>query len=263
MNRKPPMYGAIDPAPQVVFSDESSVEFEQKLDSVATNVDTINAGIINLENVSKVIGTSKDSRDLRNQIHVTQLNTNRIASVCTEEIKKLKLLVAKGDKSRKYRVERLEESFKEAVNRYSDLQKKVANKQKSFLLIPESVEDGEVDENEDDEKQMQIKKMRELAFEQEFIIEREKNIRQIESDILDINQITRELSSVVLSQRDNIDDIESNIDSTAVNVENGAKETAAALRYQNRSRKKLMVLVGIAVICAAVLIIILVVELKK
>ncbi|XP_056642746.1 syntaxin-12 [Diorhabda carinulata] len=263
MNRQPPMYGAIDPAPQVVFSDERIVEFNNVTESVATNIDTINSGIKTLENASNVIGTSKDNRGLRNQIHVTQLSTNRIASVSTEQIKKLKLLVAKGDKSRKLQVDRLEESFKEAVKRYSDLQKKVANKQKSYLLVPETVEDGEVDENEDDEKQLQARKTRELAFEQEFIEERERRIKQIESDLLDINQITRELSSVVLSQRDAIDDIERNIDSTGVNVEYGAKEVASAARYQNRSRKKLVILVGIALVCAVVLIIILAVELKK
>lgn len=43
-----------------------------------------------------------------------------------------------------------------------------------------------------------------MAFEQDMLIERESRVKQIESDILDINQIMRELGSLVHSQGETI-----------------------------------------------------------
>jgi hypothetical protein len=45
---------------------------------------------------------------------------------------------------------------------------------------------------------------RELEFEQEMLLEREQRIRQIEGDILDVNEIMRELGAMVHEQGDTI-----------------------------------------------------------
>lgn len=46
----------------------------------------------------------------------------------------------------------------------------------------------------------QIQAQRNLEFEQELIVEREYRIKQIESDILDVNQLMRELGALVHEQ---------------------------------------------------------------
>jgi hypothetical protein len=43
---------------------------------------------------------------------------------------------------------------------------------------------------------------RELEFEQEMLLEREQRINQIESNILDVNEIMRELGAMVHEQGD-------------------------------------------------------------
>jgi hypothetical protein len=45
---------------------------------------------------------------------------------------------------------------------------------------------------------------RELEFEHEMLLEREHRIQQIEADILDVNQIMRELGAMVHEQGDTI-----------------------------------------------------------
>lgn len=54
---------------------------------------------------------------------MTQLSTNQIASVTSKDINKLKLIIPKGDKQRQLQVEKLEGNFKDAINRYYQLQK--------------------------------------------------------------------------------------------------------------------------------------------
>lgn len=61
------------------------------------------------------------------------------------------------------------------------------------------VEENDEEENDTDQ-QKQAQLAREMAFEQDMLLERETRVRQIESDILDINQIMRELGSLVHTQ---------------------------------------------------------------
>lgn len=78
----------------------------------------------------------------------------------------------------------------------------MANKQKSHLLnVP--LEDNELEEN-DTEQQRQAQLVRDMTFEQDMLLERESRVKQIESDILDINQIMRELGSMVHLQGETI-----------------------------------------------------------
>lgn len=43
-----------------------------------------------------------------------------------------------------------------------------------------------------------------LQFEQSMLKEREKRVRQIEEDVLDVNQIMRELNTLINQQGENI-----------------------------------------------------------
>ncbi|KAJ8929023.1 hypothetical protein NQ314_018334 [Rhamnusium bicolor] len=204
MNRPSQNYGSIS-SPTVGFNDSISTEFNSYCDNVVTNIYTVNSSLKSLENALKNIGTKKDNQGLRNNIHVTQLSTNQIASVTSKDINKLKLIVAKADKQKQLQVEKLEGNFKDAINRYYTLQKEVANKQKAHLLIPVSIESETA--QDDDYNQEQAQLAREIAFEQDMMLEREARIRQIEADVLDVNQIMRDLGSLVHTQGETIGNI--------------------------------------------------------
>ncbi|KAL3266816.1 hypothetical protein HHI36_010970 [Cryptolaemus montrouzieri] len=264
MNRPPQNYGSISGTSQDVnFITNRSVEFNATCDSVVTNIYTINSGFRQLETAIKNIGTKKDSHGLRNKIHVMQLSTNEIAAVTSKEIRKLKSLMLKGDKQQQLQVEKLEENFKEAIGRYSAAQKEIANKQKAHLLVTVSIENEEYSEenaaNEDRQKMM----AREMAFEQEMLLERETRIRQIESDVLNVNEIMRELGALVQEQGGTIDTIENSIDHAVGNVQEGTEQLIKASQYQRSRRMKLLYLVLIFAIITAILIIIIVSSTKN
>lgn len=48
--------------------------------------------------------------------------------------------------------------------------------------------------------QQQVQLSRELSFEHDLLLDREARIRQIEEDVIDVNQIMRELSCLVHEQ---------------------------------------------------------------
>ncbi len=106
------------------------------------------------------------------------------------------------------RVTRLTSDFQSIVEQYTDLQKQIVVKMKISLLRPESMT-GSTTETEDQDanlidaegqKQAQLLLQQELEFEQGMLLEREEKIRQIESDILDVNTIMRELGTLVNEQ---------------------------------------------------------------
>ncbi|KAJ8922572.1 hypothetical protein NQ315_007602 [Exocentrus adspersus] len=258
---RPQNYGSISPA--VGFSGEPTTEFNSYCDNVVTNIYTINSSLKTLENAIKNIGTTKDNQVLRNKIHVTQLSTNQIASATSKDITKLKLIVAKGEKQKQLQVEKLEENFKDAINKYHTLQKEVASKQKAHLLLSPSTENEVAQEDDYNQQQQQQALAREMAFEHDMLLERETRIKQIESDVLDINQIMRELGSMVHEQGEVIDTIENRIDHAAGNVEEGTEQLVKASQYQTRFRKKMLILIIIGIIIIAIIIGVLVSEFSK
>ncbi|XP_022912597.2 syntaxin-12 [Onthophagus taurus] len=262
MNRKPaPSYGAMENTAEVAFSGTSTSDFNTLCDSIVTNIYTINSSWKSLDNLTKNVGTSKDNRGLRDKIHVTQLSTNQIISATTTSLQKLSRVVKKGEKQQKLQCEKLTDNFKDAVANYSSLQKTCADKMKANLLMS-PVELEEMDKD-DPQAQQQILLARELAFENDMLMDREVAIKKIEADVLDVNEIMRELSVLVYQDREVIDSIENNIDYTAGTVTQATEELQKAARYGNRYRKKLFYLALIGTVILIVLIIVLVVELKR
>eukprot|EP00731_Ephydatia_muelleri_P031649 Em0023g156a len=86
--------------------------------------------------------------------------------------------------------------------------------------------------------------------------ERERVISQLEHDILDMNEIFRDLATMVHEQGDQIEHIAVHVESAAVNVQQGNKQLGHAAQYKNRNRK---LQICIAVIIIIVILVILIV----
>lgn len=62
--------------------------------------------------------------------------------------------------------------------------------------------------------------------------EREVAIRKIETDIVEVNQIFKDLATMVHEQGDVIDSIEANVETASYQVTEGAQQIAKAREYQ-------------------------------
>lgn len=87
----------------------------------------------------------------------------------------------------------------------------------------------------------------------ELIKERETAIRQLEADILDVNQIFKDLAMMIHDQGDLIDSIEANVESSEVHVERATDQLQRAAYYQKKSRKKMCILVLVLSVILTVL----------
>lgn len=241
--------------------------FEEISEHIGTNVIKINNAANELTKAMRILGTDRDSVGLRDRIHERAQSTNKIIADTTKSVKRL-VRTKNISQSQKFQLERLRNDFEESVKRFTELQKKAAEKVRTSKSVrPPSQVSAIIDFTDDDEEALIEKERREeqLLRQQEvieedtaLILEREERIQQLEGDILDVNEIFRELGVMVSEQGDQIDSIEANIETACARVEGGYEQLKKAETYQKRSRKKMCLLLLFLIIIVAVIVIIIV-----
>ncbi|KAJ8709064.1 hypothetical protein PYW07_008890 [Mythimna separata] len=256
-------YGATAAVPNVGFADFSPTELYNLSEGIADNVNTINSGLKSLEKMMKQIGGPNDSVQLREKIHDTQQTVNGSVSATARDIQRLGVVVRRGDKPQKLQVERLTQAFRDALAKYSSVQKQVSEKMAAHMPRPPRVRnDPQAMEQQaiaDDEEATLIANQQAQArlvqFETSMLLEKEAYINKIEADVLDVNQIIQELADMVNQQAQSVDTVESHIEAASANVEAGVDELAKAAEYQRRYRRKMFILIIIAAIIATIFIV--------
>ncbi|XP_029475242.1 syntaxin-12 isoform X2 [Rhinatrema bivittatum] len=215
------------------------------------------------------LGTKQDSSKLQENLQQIQHSTNQIAkdtNQCLKELGTLPLPLSLSEqRQQKLQKERLMNDFSSALNNFQTIQRRVSEKEKEMVARARagsrlSGEERHKDEqlvsfdSNEDWNQMQSQE-EDVITEQdlELIKERETAIQQLEADILDVNQIFKDLAVMIHDQGEMIDSIEANVESTEVHVEHANEQLQRAAYYQKKSRKKICILVLILVIVAAIL----------
>lgn len=72
--------------------------------------------------------------------------------------------------------------------------------------------------------------------------EREEAVKRMEGDIFEVNQMFKEIASLVHEQGEVIDSIEANVESASMRVTSGAQEVAKARDYQSKARRRTLIL---------------------
>jgi len=249
--------------------------YNELVDKISSNIFTINNNATSLDRGAKQIGTVRDSLPLRDRIHDTEQTTNRVITDTVSALRQLSTVARQADRSKKLQNERLTNEFKEALERYNSLQKKVAEQVRAAVPLSQPpttttttksrskpsdlIGWGDNDDDDaqlirDDERRQQLQAQEEaIDIDLELIRDREERVRQLESDILDINEIFRDLGSMVHEQGEVIDSIENNVEKAYDNVEAGAGQLEQAAEYQRRARKKKCILVIVLLVVAGII----------
>lgn len=124
-----------------------------------------------------------------------------------------------------------------------------------------ALEDGTSAQSPSGEGQQQLQQMDqpqlaeqgEVDFQENLIIEREGEIRQIEQSVGELNELFRDVAHIVREQGDMLDTIDVNVENTLNDTRGADVELRSASRYQQQARSKACCLL---LILAVVLIII-------
>lgn len=83
--------------------------------------------------------------------------------------------------------------------------------------------------------------------------EQERSIRELEDNIVSVNEIYKKLGALVYEQGNTIDSIEQSVENTSVFVQEGAEQLRKASEFKNKARRKKVMLILIAVAIVAFL----------
>lgn len=78
----------------------------------------------------------------------------------------------------------------------------------------------------------------EVDFQENLIIEREDEIRQIEQSVGELNELFRDVAHIIREQGDVLDTIDVNVENTLTDTRGADVELRSASRYQKAARNK-------------------------
>jgi hypothetical protein len=94
----------------------------------------------------------------------------------------------------------------------------------------------------------------EVDFQENLIIEREDEIRQIEQSVGELNELFRDVAHIVREQGDVLDTIDVNVENTLADTRGADVELRSASRYQKAARNKACCLLLVLAIVLVIVI---------
>lgn len=226
-------------------------DFETLNSNISSNIYKIRQNTNQFLQLGKFIGTSKDNQTVRANIQKLFKNTNQIIQQTGSSLRHLSRLP--GNES-EMTFAKSKRAFEGEIANYSRLQKELDDKLRRTQLLSEQdamnndqtgVSSSSSSLLQQEQKQLLLP---DLDNRLDMIRDREIKIKQVESDVLDINEIMRELGGMVHEQASLVDNITSNVDNTNDQVLAANTQLIQANKYLSKSRKKMLILILIVMI---------------
>eukprot|EP00795_Rhopilema_esculentum_P007869 gene7869-13747_t len=256
--------------------DESNISRRPVSDTVVEGGTRQNGNIQRYSNFSvkscaEIIEKSK--RDINHDHSVSQ-ETNKLAKAAKNNFKLMSEYISsptnyrfdpQGNKlmQNKLQQNKLKQEFENSLSRYQAIQNVLSVKLKSHIdeelhLSPVKHDVSQDNFNDSDDTLLinDVEQQAQLHAEEqelEAIKERENRFRQIETDILDVNEIFRDLAVIIHEQGDSIDSIEGNVEQAVVHVRDANVQLQRAKDYQKSARKRLCIICIVAFVAAGII----------
>jgi len=245
----------------------SPLEYDNNIQAISNNIRQISTNIAQIKQLSSHIGTSRDSIEVREKMCSLTEVTKSLIKTTAQDFKFLDHQYSGEERTRKRTVQqKLMKEFQLWGQKFQEVNKFSVDKEKSNPPPNRNQKNSPVvlaNEQPDDETQhleesrsRQLQLHNEITFNGTLIQARDADIRQIEKNIIEVNEIFQDLSKLVVEQGSMIDNIESNIESSVVSTSTGVEEIRKASDHQKKARTKLCCLTVILLIIASVLVLV-------
>ncbi|XP_021952434.1 syntaxin-7 isoform X1 [Folsomia candida] len=232
-----------------LYQNYSTTDFHRMAQAIASNIQKITQNVASITRMVGQIGSSvhDSSPELRSQLHKITHYTGQLAKDTNGELKELNKFNLNDQRQLKLQREKLTSDFSAVLNSFQNIQRTAAQKEKESLKASSSTkvpflegpnQQATNQQHGQRQQQMLFQDLQEDEQEVEQLRLREQAIRQLESDILDVNQIFKELATMVYDQGEVVDSIESHVESAQIEVSQGASQLERAHTYQNQARRK-------------------------
>ncbi|ORY87047.1 t-SNARE, partial [Protomyces lactucae-debilis] len=212
----------------------------------------------NVTQINRQLQTGKrDTAQSRTTLHTLLETTREQVKQASDAYKELEAMEEAdvGGSAARFAKSKMRKDFAIAIASFQEVQRKAQEYQQTYVnTAKQAIEDSEALQ-EDGVTQQQLQQQvqaaprlldnNEIQFNESLIEERESEIQNIEQGITELNEIFRDLGTMVHQQGDLVDSIEANVDNTAVQTQMASTELAKAQRYQRKSRNRMLCLLMI------------------
>jgi t-SNARE complex subunit (syntaxin) len=192
------------------FSDdlEPPAEFTQLVRSISQNIFQITSNVASIHRSVGLMGTPRDTDKMRATLMDLLAKTRDISKDMIPQIRTLSAWdPTEIGPSERYEQQKLRGDFQKAATDFQNAQKLALEKEKDFVrgakaaAAEEGGEEGVVaGEAPRQQERMQLMDNSEMAFNDQLIEERETEIQGIEQGIQELNEIFRDLATIVTEQ---------------------------------------------------------------
>lgn len=250
-------------------STTSEADFQKLAQTIATSIQKILQNVSSMQRMVNQFGTAQDSPELKQQLHQIRTYTQRLI---TDTNNLLNDLVNCKERHLKIQRDRLVDEFTAALNAFQKVQQKTVDLEKNAVRqargahvtlnkppgsnhssMGSSANYNNASMFEDNFVSGQRGQTQEQLQEEidlQALENQERTIRELEENIVSVNEIYKKLGTLVYEQGHQVDSIEASVEQTSVFVSEGVQQLKQASHYQNKARKKKLIL---ALIAAAIL----------
>ncbi|GBG67871.1 hypothetical protein CBR_g990 [Chara braunii] len=249
---------------------------------VAAGIFQINTSVNTFKRLVNTLGTPKDTPELRERLHKTRQQIGQLAKDTSAKLK----AASEGDHSavvsasKKLSDAKLAKDFQAVLKEFQKAQRTAAERETAFTPLasrPAASKPGadrptangtatlsSAEENQarhgliaEQRRQELVQLDTELTFNEAVIEERDQGIREIQHQIVEVNEIFKDLAVLVHEQGQMIEDIETNIENTAGSTTQAVKQVAKASKSQRSSDNRACCLMILLVVVVVILVLIL------
>lgn len=241
-------------------------------DSLTDLMVTIQAKIQNLKilhNKKFHVSIEDSSQNEQRSIEIATMEISRLLGEAQRKIKILKRVIDNPETSTDEcviiqniqsgfasQLSELTKTFRKAQQDYLEKTRKLENKTRDSFSGPMVDDDDEADAGKDnyddyEDKGFNENQLAQLRIAENRVDQRGKDIQKVYRSIIELNEMVKDLSLLIIDQGTLLDRIDYNIENAATSVERGVQELQQASNSQRAARSKMCILILIILIIIA------------
>ncbi|KAF1960100.1 SNARE domain-containing protein [Byssothecium circinans] len=235
-------------------------EFREFSSKLGDDLFSLTSDLSRLSQELHKLGTSRETARVRERVKTTIEETSDKFKEIGERLKKLTTWPDVGP-SQKFTQAKLSREFKATLTEFQQLQRQALEKEKASASAARAAFQDQTSPTEErggfgqqqEQEQLRLASQDEVDFQEQLIIERESEIRNIEQSVGELNELFRDVAHMVHEQGAQLDIIEENVEVTHDASRGAHVNLKQANNYQKSARSKACILL---LILALVLVII-------
>ncbi|KAH8406298.1 hypothetical protein KR215_010763 [Drosophila sulfurigaster] len=256
----------------------NEIDFQRLAQIIATSIEKVQQNVSTMQRMVNQLNTPQDSPELKKKLHQLMTYTKQLVTDTNNQLKEVDKC---KERHLKMQRDRLVDDFTAALTAFQAVQRKTADIERSALhqaraqnysiahppgSTRSSSANGSANNDngsffEDNffnrksnqqQQQQQIQTQMQEDADLQALEEQERAIRELENNIVGVNEIYKNLGAMVYEQGVTVDSIESQVEQTSIFVSQGTENLRKASSY----RKLILAAILFAVLLAIILILV-------